>query len=382
MKMTFKEFIIISIISLITACSVSSNETKTISSLQSEKDSLLEVRAVINDRLVELEAELLLMDSNMVYDAVTSIDIVPEVFYHYFEVFGTVEADKSINLYPTASGRVEKIHVRNGQIVKKGQLLMSLDADMMRSSLKELNTGLDLAKTVFEKQERLWLNEQIGSEIQYLQTKNNYEGLLQKVKTLKEQIALSEVRAPFSGLIDNIFYKEGELALPQSPSMRLVNTLGVYVKADVPENYSNRVRVGMPANVEFTSMDYKVVAEVLQVGQFIKKGNRTFSINVSLPKAKGVKPNQMVHVALQDYRNNEALTVPASLVQQDVEGNDFIYTLAPVKGEKYFKVVKTWVSSGLTYEGKTEILSGLKAGMKVIHKGSRSVRNNQKVVLS
>ena len=90
----------------------------------------------------------------------------------------------------------------------------------------------------------------------------------------------------------------------------------------------------------------------------------------------------MVHVALQDYRNNEALTVPASLVQQDVEGNDFIYTLAPVEGEKYFKVIKTWVNSGLTYQGKTEIISGLKSGMKVVYKGSRSVRNNQKVVLS
>lgn len=382
MKMTIKEFMTISIISFITACSIESKETITILSIKAEKDSLLEVRAAINDRLAELESELLLMDSNMVYDAVTSLDIMPEAFYHYFEVFGTVEADKSINLYPTASGRVENIHVRNGQVVKKGQLLISLDAALMKSSLKELNTGLDLAKTVYEKQERLWLNEQVGSEIQYLQAKNNYEGLVQKVKTLKEQIALSEIRAPFSGSIDNIFYKEGELALPQSPSMRLVNTSGVYVKADVPENYSNRVRVGMPANVQFSSMDYKVVAEVLQVGQFIKKGNRTFSINVSLPKAKGVKPNQMVHVALQDYRNNEALTVPASLVQQDVEGNDFIYTLAPVEGEKYFKVIKTWVNSGLTYQGKTEIISGLKSGMKVVYKGSRSVRNNQKVVLS
>ena len=380
--MTIKEFMTISIISFITACSIESKETITILSIKAEKDSLLEVRAAINDRLAELESELLLMDSNMVYDAVTSLDIMPEAFYHYFEVFGTVEADKSINLYPTASGRVENIHVRNGQVVKKGQLLISLDAALMKSSLKELNTGLDLAKTVYEKQERLWLNEQVGSEIQYLQAKNNYEGLVQKVKTLKEQIALSEIRAPFSGSIDNIFYKEGELALPQSPSMRLVNTSGVYVKADVPENYSNRVRVGMPANVQFSSMDYKVVAEVLQVGQFIKKGNRTFSINVSLPKAKGVKPNQMVHVALQDYRNNEALTVPASLVQQDVEGNDFIYTLAPVEGEKYFKVIKTWVNSGLTYQGKTEIISGLKSGMKVVYKGSRSVRNNQKVVLS
>jgi hypothetical protein len=117
------------------------------------------------------------------------------------------------------------------------------------------------------------------------------------------------------------------------------------------------------------------------VGQFIQEGNRTFSINVSLPSSEGVKPNQMVHVALQDYSNTAALTVPASLVQQDVEGNDFIYTLKPVAGATHFEVVKTWVSTGLTFEGRTEILTGLEAGTVVVDKGSRSVRTGQNVVI-
>jgi RND family efflux transporter MFP subunit len=303
------------------------------------------------------------------------------MFLHYFDVFGMVEADKSINLYTTASGTVKKIYVKNGQSVKKGQLLLTLDTDIMMSSLAELETGLELAKTVFEKQQRLWMDEQIGSEIQYLQAKNNYDGLVQKVKTLKEQIELSEIRAPFAGSIDNIFAKEGQLAGPQMPAIRLVNTSGVYVKADVPESYANRVHVGTPASVAFTSMDYEVAAEVLQVGQFIQEGNRTFSINVSLPEANGVKPNQMVHVALQDYRNDEALTVPASLVQQDVEGNDFIYTLKNIEGTDRYQVVKTWVTTGLTFEDQTEIVSGLEAGMLVVEKGSRSVRTGQEVVL-
>ena len=177
------------------------------------------------------------------------------------------------------------------------------------------------------------------------------------------------------------FAKEGQLAGPQMPAIRLVNTSGVYVKADVPESYANRVHVGTPASVAFTSMDYEVAAEVLQVGQFIQEGNRTFSINVSLPEANGVKPNQMVHVALQDYRNDEALTVPASLVQQDVEGNDFIYTLKNIEGTDRYQVVKTWVTTGLTFEDQTEIVSGLEAGMLVVEKGSRSVRTGQEVVL-
>lgn len=374
-----KVFFILSSIALV-ACGAPDNKSS-ITDLKAKKEKLVNSRDSINVLLSEVESKIAALDTSKVYDVVTSLEVIPDVFLHYFDVFGAVEADKSINLYTTASGTVEKIYVKNGQLVNKGQLLLSLDTDLMMSSLAELENGLELAKTVFEKQQRLWMDQQIGSEIQYLQAKNNYDGLVQKVKTLKEQIALSEIRAPFAGSIDAVFAKEGQLAGPQSPALRLVNTSGVYVKADVPETYANRVRVGTPANVVFTSMDYQVEAEVLQVGQFIQEGNRTFSINVSLPEAEGVKPNQMVHVALQDYKNDQALSVPASLVQQDVEGNDFIYSLKRIKGTERYEVLKTWVTTGLTFNGRTEIMTGLEAGTIIVDKGSRSVRTGQEVVL-
>ena len=374
-----KVFFILSSIALV-ACGAPDNKSS-ITDLKAKKEKLVNSRDSINVLLSEVESKIAALDTSKVYDVVTSLEVIPDVFLHYFDVFGAVEADKSINLYTTASGTVEKIYVKNGQRVNKGQLLLSLDTDLMMSSLAELENGLELAKTVFEKQQRLWMDQQIGSEIQYLQAKNNYDGLVQKVKTLKEQIALSEIRAPFAGSIDAVFAKEGQLAGPQSPALRLVNTSGVYVKADVPETYANRVRVGTPANVVFTSMDYQVEAEVLQVGQFIQEGNRTFSINVSLPEAEGVKPNQMVHVALQDYKNDQALSVPASLVQQDVEGNDFIYSLKRIKGTERYEVLKTWVTTGLTFNGRTEIMTGLEAGTIIVDKGSRSVRTGQEVVL-
>ena len=374
-----KVFFILSSIALV-ACGAPDNKSS-ITDLKTKKEKLVNSRDSINVLLSEVESKIAALDTSKVYDVVTSLEVIPDVFLHYFDVFGAVEADKSINLYTTASGTVEKIYVKNGQRVNKGQLLLSLDTDLMMSSLAELENGLELAKTVFEKQQRLWMDQQIGSEIQYLQAKNNYDGLVQKLKTLKEQIALSEIRAPFAGSIDAVFAKEGQLAGPQSPALRLVNTSGVYVKADVPETYANRVRVGTPANVVFTSMDYQVEAEVLQVGQFIQEGNRTFSINVSLPEAEGVKPNQMVHVALQDYKNDQALSVPASLVQQDVEGNDFIYSLKRIKGTERYEVLKTWVTTGLTFNGRTEIMTGLEAGTIIVDKGSRSVRTGQEVVL-
>lgn len=371
-----KKVLLIAPLAFMAACSQPAVEGD-LQTLSWKRDSTKNVVDALNEQIALYDAAIAALDTSATYDVVTAYEVNPAMFSHYFEVFGTVEADKSINLYPLNSGKVERIHVKEGQKVSQGQLLVSLDTDLMESSIKELETAISLAKTVFTKQQRLWIDEQIGSEIQYLQAKNNYDGLVQKLQTLKEQKSMSEVRAPFAGTIDEVFTKEGELAAPQMPTIRLVNTSSVYIKADVPESYSNRVKVGTPANVAFTSMDYEVAAEVLQVGQFIQEGNRTFSINVSLPEADDVKPNQMVHVALQDYKNETALSVPSSLVQQDVEGNDFVFALN--KMGAYSEVSKVIVEAGLTYEGRTEIKSGIEAGAQLVDKGSRSVRTGQRV---
>jgi len=371
-----KKVLLIAPLAFMAACSQPAVEGD-LQTLSWKRDSTKNVVDALNEQIALYDAAIAALDTSATYDVVTAYEVNPAMFSHYFEVFGTVEADKSINLYPLNSGKVERIHVKEGQKVRKGQLLVSLDTDLMESSIKELETSISLAKTVFTKQQRLWIDEQIGSEIQYLQAKNNYDGLVQKLQTLKEQKSMSEVRAPFAGTIDEVFTKEGELAAPQMPTIRLVNTSSVYIKADVPESYSNRVKVGTPANVAFTSMDYAVASEVLQVGQFIQEGNRTFSINVSLPVADDVKPNQMVHVALQDYKNETALSVPSSLVQQDVEGNDFVFALN--KMGAYSEVSKVFVEAGLTYEGRTEIKSGIEAGAQLVDKGSRSVRTGQRV---
>ena len=371
-----KKVLLIAPLAFMAACSQPAVEGD-LQTLSWKRDSTKNVVDALNEQIALYDAAIAALDTSATYDVVTAYEVNPAMFSHYFEVFGKVEADKSINLYPLNSGKVERIHVKEGQKVSQGQLLVSLDTDLMESSNKELETAISLAKTVFTKQQRLWIDEQIGSEIQYLQTKNNYDGLVQKLQTLKEQKSMSEVRAPFAGTIDEVFTKEGELAAPQMATIRLVNTSSVYIKADVPESYSNRVKVGTPANVAFTSMDYEVASEVLQVGQFIQEGNRTFSINVSLPEADDVKPNQMVHVALEDYKNETALSVPSSLVQQDVEGNDFVFVLN--KMGAYCEVSKVFVEAGLTYEGRTEIKSGIEAGALLVDKGSRSVRTGQRV---
>lgn len=374
-----KQLILIPFVALAACAPESAPVSGNLDKLIQQRDSLKEVQVSVKDQLKVLEAQILALDSSVTYDAVTALELEPSAFSHTFDVLGTVQADKSLDLYPTGSGKVEAVHVKKGQQVTKGQLLVSLDTDVLESSKKELIKGLELAQTVYEKQRTLWLDEQIGSEIQYLQAKNNFESLEQKMVTLNEQIELSHVRAPFAGTIDEVYTKVGDLAAPQMPAIRLVNTTGSYVKADVPETYASQILAGTEAAIHFDMQSEPIPSEVVQVGQFIKDANRSFTINVSIPAEVGVKPNQIVHVSLTDYASDTALVVPSSLVQQDAQGKSFMYTL--IKKGTYEEVVKNAVVTGASSNGYTEIKRGLEAGDRVVEKGSRSVREGQRVVV-
>ncbi len=374
-----KQFIFIPLVVLAACAPESAPVSGTLGELIQERDSLKAVQLSVKAQLKTVEEQILVLDSSVSYDAVTALELTPGEFSHSFDVLGTVQADKSLDLYPTGSGKVESVHVKKGQVVTKGQLLVSLNTDVLESSKKELLKGLELAQTVYEKQRTLWMDEQIGSEIQFLQAKNNFESLEQKLVTLNEQIELSQVRAPFSGTIDEVYSNVGDLAAPQMPSVRLVNTTGSYIKADVPESYASQIKPGTTAGILFDLNSDPIVSEVIQVGQFIKDANRSFTINVSIPGEVGVKPNQIVHVSLTDYASDTALVVPSSLVQQDAQGLSFLYTLN--KKGSYEEVVKNLVQTGATSNGLTEIKRGLEAGDRVIEKGSRSVREGQRVVV-
>lgn len=356
-------------------------QPSTLEELKTQRDSLVTVRTEVTAEIKALDLEIALQDTAVKYTSVTALTVEPQSFDHYFDVFGTVKADQSIDLYPLASGNVKTIYVKKGQKVRKGQVLVVLDQGVLDASIAELNTALELAKSVYEKQRTLWLDNQIGSEVQYLQAKNNYDGLVRKLATMMEQKDLGEITAPFDGTIDEVFAKKGTLAAPQMPAVRLVNLSGVYVNADVPENYVRSVTVGTPANISFSSIDFEVASEVLQVGQFIDGANRSFNINVALPVSDmQYKPNQMVHVSLNDYHVDSAIVVPTRLIQQDATGQDFVFVVE--QDENGFQViVRKDVVTGMSFDGATELLSGLAADEQLVNQGSRSVRRGQFVTV-
>lgn len=357
------------------ACSQEGNTD--LAQLQGERDSLVALTQTAAARIQEIDAQLASLDSTRELTSVTVLEVRPETFIHSFEALGKVEADRSVNLLPEMGGQIKRVLVSEGERVVAGQTLIELDNSVMRSSLDEVKKSLSLATTLFEKQERLW-KQGIGSEVQYLQAKTNKESLEQRIQTVQNQLAMSRVKAPFAGTVDEMNAKEGEFAAPGMALGRLISTGKASVTADIPESYSNVVGKGQKVDLFFPSINKTLEARVTQVSDYINPDNRSYKVYVNLPATGEYKPNMLAKVKVRDYEADQALSVPAALVQQDMSGNNYVFVWKLVK-DGIGLVEKRAVEVGKNNGERVEIKSGLTLGETLVDKGARTVREGQSV---
>lgn len=360
------------------SCGEKANENPDIISLQAERDSLKTLQKEITSMITDLDNRIARLDtaSGKHLVLVTSKKMEPRAFEHFFEIQASVESDKSVTINAEIPATVKQIPVTAGQQVSQGQTLIVLDTDILRKNIEEVKTSYDLAKTVFQKQELLW-GQKIGSEMQYLEAKNRKESLEQKLSTLDAQLEKSTVTAPFSGILDEIFVKQGEIASPMLPLARLVNLDDVYLESDVSEDYLGKVKNGTPAMAVFPSLGLTLDGKVSFVGNYINPNNRTFRINISIRNPDGMlKPNLLANVKIQDFKKDSAITVPSEVILQDAQNNEYVFVLernGTSTARK--KIVKT----GSSYNNETMIISGLLPGEEIILEGARNVRDGENV---
>jgi RND family efflux transporter MFP subunit len=359
------------------AVACSNEKTTDLSQLQGERDSLVAISQTAAARIQEIDAELAALDSTRDLTSVTLLEVQPENFVHAFEALGKVEADRSVNLLPEMGGQIKRVLVSEGDRVAAGQTLVEIDNSVMRSTLDEIKKSLNLAVTLFEKQERLW-KQGIGSEVQYLQAKTNKESLEKRIQTLQTQMAMTRVKAPFAGIVDEMSAKEGEFAAPGMALGRLISAGKASVTVDIPESYSNVVGKGQKVDLLFPSINKTLEARVTQVSDYINPDNRTFKVYVNLPATGEFKPNMLAKVRVRDYEANQALSVPSALVQQDMNGGQYVFVYKAVKGGIGL-VEKRPVTIGKNNGSQVEIGSGLKMGEILVDKGARTVRDGQSV---
>lgn len=297
----------------------------------------------------------------------------PENFDHYLELSANVEAENDAMVSPETAGQIKRILVSKGQFVKAGTPLIRLTTEIMDNSIMEVKNQLSLTKDIYEKQKALW-DQKVGSEIQYLQAKNNKEALERKLETLRSQRNMSTVTAAFSGVVDDIYQKEGELAMPGKPVLHLVNPSAVKIKADASESFIGTIKKGQMVDVQFPSNpDLKLKLPVTRVGNVVDMQSRTFQVEVTYSGNEGgskILPNQIATLVLKDFSNPKAFVVPSLIVKNDEKGQ---FLFIAQNGPKGFIAKKVYVKAGLTYQDYTSIESGLKAGDKVIIAGFNQV---------
>lgn len=357
-------------------------------SLDQKKAKLEELKkqySKIGTDIRTLEEELAKLDTAGAFtDKSKLVAVAPvtvEDFSHYIDLQGKVDADDISYIAPSngMGGVVTAIYIKQGQFVKKGQLVLKMDDKVLQQQKKQLETQLNFAKDIYQRTKNLW-EQNIGSEVQLISAKNNVDGLEKQIGTLNEQISLYTVTSPVSGVADLVNIKVGEMfvgANAAGPQIRVVNNTNLKVLTEVPENYINRVRVGSAVIINLPDANKTFNSTVKLSSQLINPNSRTFTIEAAIPGGGEVRPNTIAAVRIRDYSAPNAVVIPVNLVQTDEKGKYVYVVEKDSKGKSV--AVKKPVIPGESYGDKIEIKSGLQQGMILITAGYQSVYDGQTV---
>ena len=311
---------------------------------------------------------------------VSVISLAQDTFRHYLEVQGRVDFDQNVMVSPKAGGVLTSVRVNRGDRVSKGQTMATIDAQVLEQNLAELRTHLDLARIAYEKQKNLW-DQKIGTEMQYLTAKNNKEALERSLGALQQQRDQFNVRAPISGVVDEVLPNVGEAVMPGAGIIRVVTLQGGKIVAEVSEAYQAKINKGDQAVVRFPDLNKEIQTTVDVVSHTINPTSRTFTVELRPKNTQDValRPNMVAVVRIQDYKKEGTIVLPISLVQKD-EKAAYVY-VAQKQGNQYVATRKE-VKTGMNYGGNVEVLSGLSADDKVITAGYQNVNEGQPVVFT
>jgi len=343
---------------------------------KAQLEELKKQQSELTAKIVKLEEEIQKTDTAFQQNAKAIIvgfeDVKKQSFTHYLEVQGKIDSDKNIRVSSQIGGPVQSVYVVKGQQVEKGAMLARTDGQQIQKSIDELDNRLELATEIYEKQKRLW-DQKIGTEVQYLQAKNNKEALERSKATLQEQYSKTIIRAPFAGVIDEVYTKEGEMLTPGMPAFRLVNSTELKLVADISEAYVGKIKANQEAIVEFPDLGKSLPSKVVAVGDVIDPVNRTYRIDLALKQDKNqYKANMISYVKIKDYTNPSVIVIPVNLIQRSND-QSYVYVVSGNKASK--KVIKT----GRVYKNSIEVTEGLAEGDKLITLGYQDLVDGQTI---
>ncbi len=360
-----KKIIFLTALGFLAACQPSKDKKAELADLKKQRSEL-------DSKIAALESEVGAADTSaQVKKEVAIYEVHATDFKNFVEIQGKIDAEENVMVNPEAQGVVTAVYVKVGQQVSKGQVLAQMDDKVLKQNLAELQTQLDLAISLYNRQKNLW-DQQIGTEVQYISAKTQKEAAERRIATLRSQVEMYKIKSPISGTIDAMELRVGQAVAPGMSGIRVINASQLKAKAAVSETYSGRVSTGSPVHVVFPDITDSLQTTLTFVSKTIDPASRSFEVQVKLPSNKQYRPNMLAVLKIVDYQNHQALTIPIAAIQKS-DGGDFVYLA------ENGKVKKVLVTVGRNYAGKAEITHGLKAGDKVITTGIEDLNEEDAV---
>lgn len=361
---------VVAVAALLAACSAATPDDK-----KAQLEKLKTQQAEITKQVQQLEKEIAKENPTEVKVKLKDVavtEVAPIRFDHYVQTQGSVEAEDNIAVSPKSPGVIVSVYVTEGQQVSKGQTLAQIDNSILAGSIESMKSQLELAKTVFERQENLW-NQKIGTEVQYLEAKSRKETLERQLNSLQEQNNALRITSPINGTVDEIMAKIGEAVSPGQPAFRVVNTSDLKLSAKVSEAYSTQIKKGNQVKVSIPELKKDLESTVTFVGKTIDPLSRTFTVEIDLPSQKDLRPNMTGIVKVIFHTEPAALTIPINVVQ-DINGEKVVF-VAEQNGKNTVARKKVVQVEGV-YNGQAQV-SGLTAGEKIVTFGYQGLNDGE-----
>lgn len=368
-----KSVIILAAIAL-ASCGGKKNQDDIRKQIASYKEQI----ATINNKIIELQKQLTdttLSESNL---KIVSVEAAaPKHFDHYIEIQGKLDGDNNVNVFPEAPGMVRSIFVKEGQHVAAGQVIATLNSSAVQEQLKALEAQLKLATDVYNRQKNLW-DQNIGSEVQYLQSKTQKEALESQVAGIKKQIDMYQVKAPVSGTIEDLPMKVGQMVGPQMPACRIVNFGALKAVGEVAEAYTSKINQGDMVKIVVTDLKKEIPARVDFCSRYINPVNRTFTVESHFAGSNDMKANMVAVLKINDYKSDNAFVIPINMIQTDQSGKS-VFIVVKENGKNIVR--KKTITTGQSYNGLAEVVGGITKGDNLITTGYLIVEEGDEVLV-
>ena len=377
------------LIIIISGCNSSRNasiesliELGDLEELKKRKKEYVDAMNTMKVELNDINNGISFLDENERLTLVSKYEIQETIFNTYIEAQANLKTRKNVLILPEFQGTLEKVFVSEGQKVKKGQLLAEINDSGLNEQYEQMVIQAEFAKENFERTQRLWDNN-IGSEMQYLKSKTDYEASKKMVDQMKDRLLKTKIYAPFDGEIDEIISNVGSNLIPGvSQILRLVNLDIIYAESFVSEKYISFIAEGTEAIVQIPLLNMEYRSSVNQTGNFIDPSNRSFRIEVPVENFDNrIKQNLDAKIKINIYKKDNAIVIPLRIVREDALGKNFVYVMTEDNKEEVYLTAKQFITLGNKSEDKVEVTEGLELGDIVVLEGAYNVEDSQRVKL-